>query len=179
MAAWVSRGFYRLGVWALKAAVIVVGCAGSALLLIAAISFGLGVLGWLKTGAWSFYTVGDALRSELGMDVSTSWIGLQKIIEMFVAMPMFEAFRLFPLEVSIQFGGSPMAASHRISRGFHRLALFLGAIPLLIGIFTVAGAPIGFPRQASIGSSTGSRRLRATACAFTTLKGSFKNLSIT
>src|SRR5262245_7665524 len=37
-----------------------------------------------------------------------------------------------------------MAASHRISRGFHRLALFLGAIPLLIGIFTVAGAPIGF-----------------------------------
>jgi hypothetical protein len=31
-----------------------------------------------------------------------------------------------------------MAASQRVSRGFHRLALFLAAIPLILGVLAVA-----------------------------------------
>jgi hypothetical protein len=30
-------------------------------------------------------------------------------------------------------GGNPMSASQRVIRGFHRLGLFLGAIPLIVG----------------------------------------------
>lgn len=38
--------------------------------------------------------------------------------------------------------GAGMSAKQRISRGFHRLAVFLAAIPLLIGIgFCLIGPP--------------------------------------
>ena len=30
-------------------------------------------------------------------------------------------------------GGAPMSTAKRVSRGFHRLAVFLAAIPLLLG----------------------------------------------
>jgi hypothetical protein len=31
-----------------------------------------------------------------------------------------------------------MATSQSLSRGFHRLALFLAAIPLIVGVFAIA-----------------------------------------
>ena len=48
-----------------------------------------------------------------------------------------------------------MAISHRLSRGFHRLAIFLAAIPLLVGGYFSVLFAIGFASRPTADVSLG------------------------